>query len=336
MDRYCFRSLPAHRQGLGWDEASFVKLSSSYLKIPATQKAVKDYSTVIYYGAIDPRCIPAAMMWCSLRRGQKTFLATEGLRFRQSSLGSKGFGLLLNHPKLEILAIGHQCADDFRQAGLTKPKYRKYGFFENYPTHVQYQPSTDDICRILSVGQLIDRKNFLSIVYSLQRIANRSAKRISYTICGEGVQRPELESEIRKLPKHIEVNLLGNCNSEELERCFRSADIFAMPSKYDGWGVVLNQAIHFQLPVIVSNGVRAARDYLVQNGFNGFIFDSDIKLDEGLAKLVSDEELRSRFSYNSREIADVWHIDSVAGNLARVILEKEPQRASEFFPLGEI
>ena len=109
-----------------------------------------------------------------------------------------------------------------------------------------------------------------------------------------------------------------------------------MPSKYDGWGVVLNQAIHFQLPVIVSNGVRAARDYLVQDGFNGFIFDSDIKLDEGLAKLVSDEELRSRFSYNSREIADVWHIDSVAGNLARVILEKEPQRASEFFPLGEI
>ena len=336
VDRFCFRSLPAHRQGLGWEEANYTKLPSSYLSLRTAQRSVAGYSTVIYYGAIDPKCIPAAMMWFSLRRGQKTFLVSEGIRYKHSRWRSLAFSSLLNHPSLEVLAIGDRSDDDYRRAGLVKPTYRKYGFFENYPTDPIPKSEPSDVCRILSVGQLIDRKNFLSIIHSMIRIANQTDEKIIYSICGEGSQRSQIEDEIKNLPKNVEVHLLGNCNSQQLSQYFQTADIFAMPSTYDGWGAVLNQAVHYQLPVIVSDGVRSAKDHLVEDRFNGFIYDSDARLDKCLLKLIQNPDLRFQFSENCEKIAEAWHIDAVARNLARVVSGQEPQLENRFAPLGKI
>lgn len=337
VDRFCFRSLPAHRQGLGWEEANFQPLSSNYLKIAKNQKAVSDYESIIYYGAVDPRCIPALMMQNSLKRGQRTFLATEGIRFKHPRWRTWGFSYLLNHPQLEFLAIGDQCAEDFRNAGLTKPSYRKYGFFENYTSFDGNKShNAKGPCSILSVGQLIDRKNFLSVIQSLQRLAARITQPVVYTICGEGAQRSELEAAVSELPDTITVELLGNCDASKLEECFRSADIFAMPSVYDGWGVVLNQAIHFQLPVIVSSGVRAAKDHLVQDGHNGFIYENEAQLDDQLLKLIEDHPLRTQCAKNSTEISHDWHIDAVAKNLALVVAGEEPLVDGPFAPLARV
>ena len=273
----------------------------------------------------------------SLKCGQRTFLATEGIRFKHPRWQTQVFSYLLNHPQLEFLAIGDQCAEDFRNAGLTKPSYRKYGFFENYTSFDGNKShNAKGPCSILSVGQLIDRKNFLSVIHSLQRLATKITQPVVYTICGEGAQRSELEAAISELPDTIEVNLLGNCDASKLEECFRSADIFAMPSTYDGWGVVLNQAIHFQLPVVVSSGVRSAKDHLVQDGHNGFIFENEAQLDDQLIKMIQDHQLRAQFAKNSTEIACDWHIDTVAKNLARIVAGEEPLIDSPFAPLVRV
>lgn len=306
------------------------------MRLPQTQKSVSDYDAVVYYGAIDPHCIPAIMMRCSLKRGQRTFLATEGIRHKHSRWRLQAFSILLNHPKLEVLAVGDRCAEDFRNAGLTKPTYRKFGFFEHYRELSGESPSGEDSCRILSVGQLIARKNFLSIIQSLQRVASKITKTITYTICGEGTQRPEMEEAILNLPDNINVELLGNCNTRQLDQCFRNADIFAMPSIYDGWGVVLNQAIHYQLPVIVSDGVRSARDHLVQNTYNGFIFKNEAELDDQIMQLIQDNELRATFANNCAEISSAWHIEAAAKNLACLIAGEEPLIERPFAPLVRV
>jgi len=340
VDRFCFRSLPAHRQGLGWEEAEYQSLSSSYWRVPWSRNAVAKYETVIYYGAIDPRCIPALMMQKSLARGQRTFLVSEGIRYQHPRWRSFAFSALLNSTNLEILAIGHRSAEDYRNAGLVKPTYRKFGFFENYPPidtkTFSHQNESEAPVHILSVGQLIDRKNFLCIIKSLQRLASKTTAHVIYTICGEGVQRQEIEAEIQKLPKHIEVRLLGNCKAEQLDQCFRCADIFAMPSTYDGWGAVLNQAVHFQLPIVVSSGVRAAQDHLVEHNFNGYIFASDAELDAQLLELITNGQQRAKFYNNSVEIASAWHIDTVATNLALVVGGKEPILQNSFAPLVKV
>ncbi len=293
--------------------------------------------TVIYYGAIDPNYIPAFLIRNSLRRGQNTFLVTEGFRQQPSRLKSYCFRQFLNHSAFTILANGDRCADDFRNAGITRPTYRRFGFFEHYPTpDWSAKPSDDGICRILSVGQLIDRKNYLTSIQSLGRLASRIEQSIEYTICGEGNQRLELEAEISRLPENIIVRLPGNQTTKQLETYFQQADIFVMPSKYDGWGVVLNQAIHFHLPIIASEGVRAARGHLVRENDNGFMFNNEQKLDENMLKLIQDSELRLRFARSSAAIAEVWHIDAVASNLVRVLAGQEPIVDDSESPLVKI
>src|SRR5262249_45925173 len=55
---------------------------------------------------------------------------------------------------------------------------------------------------------------------------------------------------------------------ERLSDYFGRCDVFILPSRHDGWGVVVNQALAAGLPIITSDAVGAGLDY-VENGFNG-------------------------------------------------------------------
>jgi len=57
---------------------------------------------------------------------------------------------------------------------------------------------------------------------------------------------------------------------EDLPLFFRRADLFVLPIRYDGWGIVVNQAVGAGLPAICSDAVGAARD-LIEPGRNGAI-----------------------------------------------------------------
>ena len=340
VDTFCFRPLPSHRRGLGWQESVFEPLSSSYLSIGAAHKKLKCYQTVIFYGAIDPKFIPTFLLRASLKRGQDTYLVTEGIRYSISKWKAFCFQTFLNHPNLKILAIGHHSSNDFRNAGLVKPTYRRYGFFENYRGGPDVEGNSSEKSnqplQLLSVGQLIDRKNFSSCIGSLRRLASKIKQPVIYTICGEGEKRADLEQAAAHLADGVTVHLPGNCNPEQLDAYFRVADLFLMPSKYDGWGVVLNQAVHFHLPLLAAVGVRSARGHLLREGGNGFIFRDDNELDRFLFNLIDDKSLRDEFSTCCQQIATDWNIDRVAENLVKVLDGKEPKLLHAESPLALI
>ena len=52
---------------------------------------------------------------------------------------------------------------------------------------------------------------------------------------------------------------------EELPKFFEESDVFVLPSRHDGWGVVINQALAAGLPIITSDMVGAGLDF-VENG----------------------------------------------------------------------
>src|SRR5262249_36569992 len=58
---------------------------------------------------------------------------------------------------------------------------------------------------------------------------------------------------------------------EALPEFFARAHVFVLPSRYDGWGVVVNQALAAGLPVICSDAVGAGHD-LVMDEVNGLKF----------------------------------------------------------------
>jgi len=65
----------------------------------------------------------------------------------------------------------------------------------------------------------------------------------------------------------------GFQSPEKLPEFFDKADVFILPSRYDGWGVVVNQALGAGLPIICSDQVGAGLD-LVEEGKNGYLFRS--------------------------------------------------------------
>ena len=162
--------------------------------------------------------------------------------------------------------------------------------------------------KFLYCGQLIERKGVDILLEAFSRVALEYAD-VHLTLVGEGPLRSRLASE---LPSDLrsQVHFAGFHPPRELPTLFGKADVFVLPSRHDGWGVVVNQALAAGLPVICTSAVGAAAD-LVRHGENGFVVDpGDVTtLHQALAKFASDRELVSTFGQKSRELAGNWSLE---------------------------
>jgi glycosyltransferase involved in cell wall biosynthesis len=84
-------------------------------------------------------------------------------------------------------------------------------------------------------------------------------------------------------------------------------DAFVLPSRSETWGLVLNEAMLFDLPVLASSMVGAGVD-LVHDGTNGYLFEvgNVRQLTDALRTLVVSSEPRSRFGQRSRAIVEQY------------------------------
>jgi glycosyltransferase involved in cell wall biosynthesis len=77
---------------------------------------------------------------------------------------------------------------------------------------------------------------------------------------GEGPLRPMLEAEAAAIGVAARVRFLGFVNQTQLPAIYTSADLLVLPSVYDAFGVVVNEAMLCGCPVVVSDRVGAGRD----------------------------------------------------------------------------
>lgn len=336
---FVFRDLPQHRLDLGWttpEDVIFVdRTPGSWASL---FRAIRRSHHVVFLGLLDPRIQMPLAVCLSIALGKKIWLASEGFKKPDQNFPYI-VRRLLNRDSVSILAIGHRSSDDYRSAGLTRPRYFRFGFAESYrsakctPTEDAEDRVTEsnldgqeNVVRILGVGQLNDRKNFQSIIRCFPSI--HTSSKIDFRICGDGPDSETLRQLAKTIPDQFSVSILGNVDTSCLDREFRTAQIFVMPSKYDGWGVVLNQAVEYHLPCVVSSGVRAANGHLVRHGKNGFIFDDDTTLAKCLELLINDGTLRKRCSNESAKIARIWSVRSMAERLFQVLIGSGKQYES--------
>src|SRR5207247_11160263 len=120
--------------------------------------------------------------------------------------------------------------------------------------------------------------------------------------------------------KHIpNVHFAGFLNRSQISQAYVAADVFALPSRqHETWGMVVNEAMNFSLPIIVTDKVGCADD-LVRDGENGFVVSSEDSADlsDRLRQLVRSSELRQRFGNASRQIVSGWTHDLAVGGVLR-------------------
>ena len=83
---------------------------------------------------------------------------------------------------------------------------------------------------------------------------------------GEGPLRSLIESEAASLGIASSVRFLGFLNQTQLPAVYSSADLLVLPSAYDAFGVVVNEAMLCGCPVVVSDRVGAGRDLVAPVG----------------------------------------------------------------------
>jgi len=106
----------------------------------------------------------------------------------------------------------------------------------------------------------------------------------SYLVfAGDGPLRGDLEAEVRSLGLDQRVRFLGFVNQTGLPSVYSSVDLLVLPSEYEPFGVVVNEAMLCACPVVVSDRVGARFD-LVRIGQTGFVFPT--RNIEVLAKLL--------------------------------------------------
>lgn len=117
-------------------------------------------------------------------------------------------------------------------------------------------------------GRLIDIKNVDSVIKAISKL-NRND--ITFLITGGG----ELEEELKILSDKLGVKTIITgfiSDQEELFKHYFVGDALILPSKYEPWGLVVNEAMFAGLPVIVSDICGCSLD-LVNQGKNGYIIN---------------------------------------------------------------
>jgi glycosyltransferase involved in cell wall biosynthesis len=149
----------------------------------------------------------------------------------------------------------------------------------------------------------------------LAAFAQVSGQNVYLVFAGDGSARPALEAEARSLGVAEKVRFLGFVNQSRLPETYNASDIFVLPSEYEPFGMVVNEAMLCRCPVIVSDRVGARFD-LVKEGETGYVFPcGDIDaLASALRLALNDRPRLLRMGEAARERMASWSpADYVAG-----------------------
>ncbi len=161
---------------------------------------------------------------------------------------------------------------------------------------------TDEDIIVLSVGRLVPEKGLDTLI---RGAAASGDPRLQLVFAGGG---PEASS-LARLAQGSGVRVLvrGDLTEDELAVEYARADVFALLSHQETWGVVVNEAAASALPLVLSERVGAAHD-LLRDRDNGFLVPSgDVAATaRALRALAEDRSLRQTMGARSRELVRDW------------------------------
>ena len=184
------------------------------------------------------------------------------------------------------------------------------------PLNKKIQKKNKRTNHIVFSGKLIEKKRPQDL---LDAFINLNNKNIKLFFAGSGNLESRLRKKVNKLNLKQRVKFLGLLNKDELNELYNNSDILVLPSGYgETWGLVINEALEFGMPILVSNMVGSAVD-LCNN--NGYIFkyksvkDLTLKLQKiiNLSDLEFDEMVKS-----SLQLKEVYSFQTIQNNLQKL------------------
>ncbi len=167
---------------------------------------------------------------------------------------------------------------------------------------------------IFAAGRLTKVKGFDLLIKSWKLLEERYPE-WTVLVAGEGEDREILEEE-KRAAEVKNLHFIGNV--PKIEQYYRISAIFVLPSRDEGFGMVLLEAMDFSVPV-VSYSCKAGPGEIVIDGENGFLIEPENTdaFAEKMELLMKDENLRRQMGRKAREsterfkkenILDQWEV----------------------------
>lgn len=147
---------------------------------------------------------------------------------------------------------------------------------------------------VIAVGRLSIQKDFISLINAWS-LVHKECPDWKLKIVGEGPERKHLEEEIKRLHLCNSIVLTGYSNNVQKE--MSESSIFVLTSLYEGFGLVILEAMSCGLPPVTFACQFGPKD-IITNGKNGLlVYNRDIKsLSEKLIYLIQHEDTRKEMS----------------------------------------
>lgn len=158
------------------------------------------------------------------------------------------------------------------------------------------QGSVGEAVHVLSIGSLIPRKGHDVLLRAMARLFDLDWR---LTIAGTSRIDPACADALRVLAGELgiaeKVTFLGETTGAPLAKLWNSADIFALATRYEGFGMVIAEALKHGLPVVVGDGGAAGALLTPETGAVCPVDDVD-QTSKALRRMIFDTDLRHDMS----------------------------------------
>lgn len=128
----------------------------------------------------------------------------------------------------------------------------KFRYIPNARTELNKELAINNHCKIvLAVGSLCNKKDYPNLLQAISLLKKDSGYSFKLLIVGYGYLRSTLENMVNDLGLQDEVLFLGM--RHDIPKLMSAADLFVLPSKYEGFGLVVAEAMACQCLVVATD-----------------------------------------------------------------------------------
>ena len=232
-------------------------------------------------------------MFAILSPSMKNSIAVESSYYESTTSGIKGF---VKRRFIDMIgkyayASGKAQEQLIKNAGFKGEiiTTKGVGIF-NYIQQPPYRAKTQ-VKNFIYVGRLVEVKNLAFLI----KVFN-TLPQYTLHIIGFGEQEDQLKSIAKG-----NIIFHGAINNKDLPKSYQSCDIFILPSKYEPWGLVVEEALNNGLPVMISDRVGCGPEII--NDSNGIVF-----------KYNSEEDLKEKISI----ISNIDYYNQLRKNISQL------------------
>jgi glycosyltransferase involved in cell wall biosynthesis len=297
-----WRPLPATRRALGWEQPAMPPGEQMVAPCLASLYAVPEWRDLVHVvPGIGNRFSALLAVTLSVKRLRWVHWSErprerDTLQARLRDALYRLYGRLIARRALGALAIGEMTAECFRQWGVPDRKIAAVPY-AIAPLDADAEPDPEaarfvgDRCTFVFCGSLSSTKGTDILIRAFAEVAAQHPQSV---LCLVGPDRSggEYPALARKLLSADQVLMTGAVNADRVARFYALAHVVVLPSRYDGWGVVVNEALSMGKAVVASSAVGAASACIVPGG-NGFIVppEDPAALAEALGAYLRNPEL---------------------------------------------